>query len=357
MHSPEDLLKKNKSQPFPPKFGQRIAIVTGHSNGRYENGFGSSETCKTFCENVRKTYANVSYHQVSDISSLEGIVKERPDLVILCCKYLIAPTTSEKIWLSDYFQSKGLTFTGSTRKALEIASNKSTTKTIIRNAKITTARHFLASPDQYRSEDRLPLKLPVFIKPLDCSNGSGIDKYSIARNFSTFSRKVFDLSLKQGGKVLVEEFLPGREFTVAVFDDETTGRRWTLPMEIIILKNKNGDQILRPHDKNRDLKQFRRVSEPLLSKLKSMAGQAFSALGARDFARVDIKLDESGIPNLLEIDLVPGMTPDSGHFAEACSFKEKGGSINGSYSGMSYAQVANKIVEIGLNRFESDNRQ
>ena len=353
----EDLLQKKKNQPFPPKFGQRIAIVTGHLNGPNENGFGSVETCKTFCEHVRKTYANVSFHQVLDISSLERVVKERPSLVILCGQYITDPSTEEKIWLSDFFQSKGLIFTGSTRKALEVASNKSTAKTIIENAKIATARYFLTSHDQFRSEDRLPFSLPVFIKPLDGSNGSGKDAYSIARDFSTFSCKVSELTSKQGGKVLVEEFLPGREFTVAVFDDETTGRRWTLPMEILPLKNNNGDKILRPHDKNLALKQFRCVDEPILSALKSMASQAFTALGARDFARVDIKLDESGKPNFLEIDLIPGMTPDSGHFAHACSFKEKGGSVNGSYSGMSYAQVANKIVEIGLNRFESENRQ
>lgn len=357
MTSTENQLQKNKNQPFPPKFGRRIAIVTASSNGRYENGFGTLETCKTFCDTVRKSFANVSYHQVLDISSLEHIVKERPDLVILCCKYILDPTTSEKIWLSDYFQFKNLIFTGSARKALTIASNKSIAKTIVKRADIATARHFLASTDQYRTEDELPLKLPLFIKPLDFANGSGIDEYSIARDFRTYSEKILELSSKHGRKVLVEEFLPGREFTVAIFNDETTGRRWTLPMEIISFKNKNGDRILGAYEKGRNLEQTRPVEEPLLSQLKTLASEVFSAVGARDFGRVDFKLDGSGIPNFLEINLLPGMTPESSYFPKACSFKEKGGSVNGSYSGMSYSQVANKIVEIGLNRFESRNRK
>lgn len=349
LHSSSSIVK-----PLPPKFGYNIIIVAANTDGLKETGFGSLKTCQSFCDQLKKSYANVSLHIVSDVSSLDIIARKKPDLVVLCCKYIIVSDTGEKVWLSDYFQSKNLIFTGSDKKTLQLASNKSKAKTVIQNYKIATARYFLTNQGQYLSEDRLPIKLPVFVKPLDSANGFGIDKNSVARDFSTFTDKLSELSTEQDGRVLVEEYLRGREFTVAVFDDETIGRRWTLPMEIILEDNCNGDRILGAHEKMNNVEQTKPVTEPLLTKLKSLASEAFTAVGARDFGRVDIKLDSDGEPNFLEINLVPGMTPNSSYFPLACSFTEHGGTVNGSYSGMSYAQVVNKIVEIGLARFRNE---
>ena len=222
----------------------------------------------------------------------------------------------------------------------------------MKNEGIATAKYFLASPDQYSTEDRLPIPLPVFIKPLDAANGFGIDEHSIARDFETYQRKVAELFILQGTKVLVEEMLPGREFTVAVFDDASNGQRWTMPMEIIPPINKKGDRILGYNEKQENKEELRFVDGPLSTNLNELASKVFTSLGARDFGRIDIKLDVDGEPNFLEINLVPGMTTGSSYFPYACSLSGKYNEKGKGKIGMTDTDVANKIVELGLKRLD-----
>lgn len=335
---------------LPPKFGQHIAVVSTITDDLKETGFGTIRTCKVFCESLQKRYARVTFHQITGISSLDDIVHLKPDFVVLCSKYFIDPETKSKIWFSEYFSIQEIKYSGSDRKALEFDSNKSKAKTVLRNEGIATANYFLASPGQYKTEDRLPLQLPLFIKPLDAANGFGIDENSIARDFETYQKKVDELFSLQGTKVLVEEMLPGREFTVAIFDDSSNGVRWTLPMEIVPLKNKQGDRILGYHEKQSNNEELKSVGQPLCAKLNHLASEAFTALGAKDFGRVDIKLDAKGIPNFMEINLVPGMTPDSSYFVRACSFQSEYIAKDNPELGMNYDELVNKIAELGLLR-------
>ena len=342
--------KRSSVKVLPPKFGRHIAIVATKTDDLKETGFGTIKTCKTFYENLQKRYARVTFHQVNKISSLDDVVHMKPDFVVLCSKYFIDPETQSKVWFSEYFLIHKILFSGSDRKALEFDSNKSKAKTVLKNEGIATAKYFLASPDQYSTEDRLPIPLPVFIKPLDAANGFGIDEHSIARDFETYQRKVAELFILQGTKVLVEEMLPGREFTVAVFDDASNGQRWTMPMEIIPPINKKGDRILGYNEKQENKEELRFVDGPLSTNLNELASKVFTSLGARDFGRIDIKLDVDGEPNFLEINLVPGMTTGSSYFPYACS-------LSGKYNekekiGMTDTDVANKIVELGLKRLD-----
>lgn len=349
-------LQATKSQftekTLPPKFGYHIAVVATHTDGLRETGFGTIKTCMTFCETLKERYARVTFHSIEDLPSLDNIARVKPDLVVLCGKYIINPKSNCKIWFAEYFAEKGINHTGSDRRALEFDSNKSKAKTILRNEGIATAKYFLTNPGQYQSEDRLPLNLPVFVKPLDAANGFGIDENSIARNFEAYKKKVTEIFLLHNTKVLVEEVLPGREFTVAVFDDQTNGQRWTLPMEIVPQKNSKGDRVLGYAEKQNNMEEVKSVGAPLSTKLNQLASEAFTALGAKDFGRVDIKLDATEKPNFLEINLVPGMTPDSSYFPRACSFQSAYTVKDNPESGMSYADVVNKIAELGLQRAE-----
>jgi D-alanine-D-alanine ligase len=317
-----------------------------------ETGFGTIEACKAFYEALKERYGNVTFHEVTTRASLNAIVNAKPDLVVLCSKYLFDLTSRTRTWFSKFFQGHKVAFTGSSRDALEFDSNKAKAKAILESAGIATAKFFITFPGQFGVEEALPLPLPVFIKPIDAANGNGIDQNSIAHNFESYRKKVDELFTEFGVNVLVEEVLPGREFTVAIIDDKTNGSRWVMPMEIVPPKNGKGDRILGSAEKLNNEEVVGSVNEPLRSEIIELAEESFAALGASDFGRIDIKLDEMNKPHFLEANLVPGMTPITSYFPRACGMPHSQCEFEVGISGMTYSDIASKIVELGLRRVD-----
>ena len=332
------------------KLKNHIAVVATNTQDLKETGFGSIETCRFFYDQIKEAYQTVTFHEISSISGLNEIVTSKPDLVVLCSKYLLDVNSNTKTWFSEYFSEHAIAFTGSDRTSLEFDSNKGKAKAAMQNHGIATAKFFQTCPGQFETEDKLPLLLPLFVKPIDAANGNGIDENSIVRDFESYQNKVKELFESFGADVLVEEVLPGREFTVAVFDDPENGLRSIMPVEIIAPMNEKGDRILGCAAKQQNHELLRTITEPTLTAVSELAGSVFTALGIKSFGRIDIKLDAEGAPNFLEANLVPGMTPDSSYFPRACSLQNGSKSKKNKPTSMTHSEVALRIVELGLNR-------
>jgi hypothetical protein len=148
------------------------------------------------------------------------------------------------------------------------------------------------------------------------------------------------------------ECKPGfREFTVAVLEGADTQLRQIMPIEIIPPVNLKGDRILGFAEKRSNEEEIRPVEEPLFSAVSALASAAFTALGARDFSRIDIKLDETGKPHFLEANLVPGMTPETSYFPR--TFSSTMTSNNAAHKAMTEKEIVWRIVELGLMRAKS----
>ena len=322
------------------KANRRIAVVASDTSGMKETAFGSIETSRSVCDALKTRYHRVDFYEAATEVDLRRVVESNPDLVVICAKYIIEKEQSKKIWLSDYFSLYGIPFTGSDRATLKFDSDKSKAKTVLQNNNIATARFFLTRPDQVQMEHELPLRFPVFIKPLDAANGNGVDENSLAHDFAGYQAKVLDVCTTYDVPALVEEVLPGREFTVAILDGADGGARLVMPVEIVVPENKNGDRILGCREKSGNQERLQAVAEPAFSAVSSLAVDAFTVLGARDFGRIDIKMDAKGVPHFMEANLVPGMTPETSYFPRACA-------IN---CGMTYSEVVARIAEAALSR-------
>ncbi len=333
-----------------PKLGQHIAIVATQTDENIESGFGSIDTCITLCEELQKKYARVTFHLIKTMRDLERVPVHKPDLVILCQKYFLPAKNGNKIWFSEYFARKKMNFTGSVRKSLIYDSNKSIAKTVVSNSGIATAKFFLAAPGKVKTAHLLPLKFPLFIKLINAANSYGVDANSVVHDFASFEKKVAELHSDNSGKIMVEEYLPGREFTVAVFNDESTGQRWSFPLEILPQENKLGDRFLEHKTKSRNTEKLKPVTDMFSAQLNWLASRVFTVLNARDFARIDFRLDGTGALNFMEINLVPGMTPGSSYFPEACAVHNSYSAKDNPDYGLKYVDVINKIAEIGLSR-------
>lgn len=322
---------------------KHIEVVTCDSIGMKETAFGSVNTAQVIYNVIKSKYAHVTFNVAKSVKDLEGIAKRRPDLVVLCAKYLVEESSQAITWLSEFFSLHEIPYTGSNRVTLNFDSDKGAAKRIVLDNHLATAKFFFACPGMILSEAELPLPLPLFVKPMDAANGNGIDQNSLVHDFASYEEKVAEVFSTYNTSVLIEEYLPGREFTVAILDSPLTGERLVSPVEIIVPKNVKGDRILGCLEKLQNGEKLAMVSEPELSSVSELASDVFSALGARDFGRIDIKMDTQGIPHFMEANLVPGMTPKTSYFPLACFYNQQ----------LSYEAVVLRIAELALLRAQA----
>jgi len=166
---------------------------------------------------------------------------------------------------------------------------------------------FITKSNQY-VQDNLPLDFPLFIKPLYEGDSRGIDSNSLVFNFNDYQRKVCSIFKNQGTVSLVEKYLNGKEYTVAIFQDFKTDSYQVYPIELLAERNINGDRILGFLDKVADKELLLKIeNKDIKNKISKLALDSFKALGAKGYGRIDIKMDEKGIPYFLEANLIPGL--------------------------------------------------
>ena len=196
-------------------------------------------------------------------------------------------------------------YTGPGVLASQIAMDKVKTKMVLEMKNVPTAKWGLASPDTEKS----PLPLPVVVKPPCDGSSVGISKVSsesdwIKSRDLAFSAITQSHNLKsQNPTILVEEFIPGREFTVAVVD----GEAW--PVIEIVAKGGwygyeekyNSDETKYPFLEDSDL----------APKMQKIAVDAYKAVGCRGVTRVDFRVSPLGRCYVLELNTSPGFTSHS----------------------------------------------
>lgn len=162
------------------------------------------------------------------------------------------------------------------------------------------------------------LQFPVIVKPNAEGSSKGVFNDNIVYDPAKLVAKIRAIRNAYGNGVLIEEFLPGREFTVTVMGNKPP---YTLP---IVEQNFDAFPPEMPHLASYEAKWFfedtlpdPRVAyhcpapiEPNLEKrIRALCIKAFTVLGCRDIARIDLRLDAAGNPQLLEINTLPGMMP------------------------------------------------
>jgi D-alanine-D-alanine ligase len=295
----------------------RIEIITSPNDELKETGFGSHLACASVVESIKKLGHMAKLSVCTSSSDLDDVVKRKPDLVILAAKY-IPIVNGNDIWFSEYFYKQEVVFSGSDRETLKYDSDKVLAKSCLNKAGINTAKYFTAVPGQYHHKNDLPLSFPLFLKPIDAANGNGIDDLSFVENFSEFEAKVASLYNLYQLPILVEEYLSGREFTVAIIENDIS-EFFTSAIEIIPPESAGGLRILGAEVKKYNTETLVKIKKSDIGKIVNIAIKAFIALGVRGFGRIDVKMDSKGKCYFMEANLIPGMNFGSSYFPQACS--------------------------------------
>lgn len=312
-----------------------IEVIIIPDENLKNTAFGSNETCESIYNVIASKYINTKMTLCNDVSDLQSVVERKPDLVVLTNKIMVV--NSEKIWLSEYFESHNINYTGSSKEVLQYDVDKTSSKQKIISSGINTARYFMATPDQFKTLEELPVPFPLFVKPLDSANSEGIDENSFVTNFAGFQAKVKELYDVYKQPILVEEYLAGREFTVAIVEAETL---LIAPIEIVA-PLENNIRILSAETKHANTEIIEKITDTEVYKqVSAIAKASFESLGVRDYGRIDIKMDAQDKCYFLEANLTPGMTRGSSYFPKSYEL----------YSMFGYDELILLLVKSALKR-------
>jgi D-alanine-D-alanine ligase len=302
---------------------------------------------------LTKYYVRVEVSTVNNLHDLSNVVAKNPDLVFLGMKFVylndnFSRRNPAKLWLSEYFSRHAINYTGSGQSANELEFDKQSAKQQAMSAGLNTSPYFVASVGDYKNGDELPLDFPLFIKPTNIGGGVGVDDGSIVHNFDQFRTKVASISRNFDSDALAEEYLTGREFSVAILEVQNSDKPLIMPIEVIVEANEQGDRIRGGKVKADDLESIIGIEDSVLKdEVCRLAVDVFRALGARDFGRIDIRLDDKDIPQFLEANLIPSLIDNWGSFPKACSINR----------GFDYKTMILHIVELGLARADDHDTQ
>lgn len=295
-------------------------------------------------EILSRYYTHVGVTTISKVEDLSVLLQKQPDLCVLGFKRLHFEGTdtneAHTLWISEFLDQHGINYAGSGKNAIEADYHKDIGKQIIHRSGLPTAGFFMASPGHYLGASQLPLPFPIFIKPPDSGGGKGIGDDSVVRDFTAFQTQVKYISQNYGTAALVEQYLEGREFSVAILNSVPQSRQLIMPIEIITEPNSRGDRILGKKVKKQDNERVIAVNDPYVrQQVCDLAAQAFTALEGRDYGRIDLRMDKAGKPYFLEANFIPGLGR-GGYLSRASK-------IN---IGMDYDQIILTIIESALQR-------
>ena len=326
-------LKKNNVVSI--KINKTIEIVVVPNLGEvnsHQNNVGIILEEKKILRILSKRYKNVSITEINSEEDLEALVRRKPDLVFSGVKYFLF--NDKNIWLNDYLEMFEIPYIASSKAALDNESDKNKAKKIMQKNNIRTADFFITNPGEYLNESSIPIKFPLFIKPVTGGDSRGVDKNSIVFNFKSFTAKVLDIKINQNSPSLVETYLAGKEYSVGIFEDSINGTLTAMPIEIIVKQNMDGHCILDFDVKKNDEESVIIVSDVAVSdKLSKLAKDTFKALGGKSLGRIDIKMNHLGEPHFIEANLMPGLR--KGYFYRSCVLN-----LNMSYDDMIFS-IAN----------------
>ena len=255
----------------------------------------------------------------------ERLRSEKPDIVFNIAEGLQGVNRESHVPAICEFL--GVPYSGSDPLTLSICLDKSRAKEILSYHRVPTAPFLLvdsAKDLDHLLSGALPLAppseiMPLFVKPVHEGSSKGITERNFVKSADELEAQVLFLLEKYQQPVLVEEFLPGAEFTCGVLGNATEARVLpivgmnfgALPHGAMPIYGFEAKWIWDRPDQPLDIFACPApISDAMRVAIERVVLRAYRVLGCRDWARVDVRLDADGVPNIVEVNPLPGILPD-----------------------------------------------
>lgn len=281
--------------------------------------------------------------------------RKKIDLVFNVCEGIRGRTREAQVPI--LLEILNIPYIGSDPLTLAICLNKAYTKDILKSHGVPVAGHQLFKTIKDKPDGKL--KFPLIVKLNEEGSKIGLSPSSVVENARQLSQKINFLFKHFSGKVvIVEEYLPGQEFTIGVvgnnppliFSPVELKYKSSLRFPVLLFEPDPAFEAAFSLQKSHLVKELKLVDDdycqavfPILSKklakqLRETALKTFQILGCRDWGRIDLRLDKNGNPHVLEVNPIAGIDPE--HLLPQAAKK----------IGWSYERLIGNIINCAIKR-------
>jgi len=336
-----------------PYYNGKITDVPSDNNSSYGNDLsesGFSKEIGTIKKLLSSYFLDVKTYTVN--SNVEQIINKinnySPDIIFNFVES-VEGISNYEYCMAALFELLGYQFTGNLPTCLGNCLDKGRTKKILQSNNVNTPAYFVAPCVRKFSIKNFTLKFPVILKLLTEDASIGISEFSVVNNFKELKTQIDFLFSNYHRDVIIEEYIDGRELNAAILGGKI------LPISEILFDGlpDNLPKIVTYDGKWMAESIYYENTKPScpadLDKATKKATEetalaAFNAMGCRDYARVDIRLNREEIPYVIEVNPNPDISMDSG-FARAAAA-----------AGLSYAQLLTAITDFAIARKKYDSQ-
>lgn len=300
----------------------------------------------------------------ADEDAFERYRNDPPDIVFNMAEGIFGVARESHI--PAMLEMLGIPYHGSDPLTLAICLDKARTKDVLAHHGIRTPRYAVASSfdelqEHFRRTEALgavgagflrELTFPLFVKPLNEGSSKGVINDALVRDENALRRQLDRIRTHYAQPALIEEYLPGREFTVGVLGNWPRVqvlpiveiRFDTLPKGVNPVYSYEAKWIWDTAANPLEIFDCPARLDPALEReIQQVCAEAYRILNVRDWCRIDVRLDAAGRPNVLELNPLPGVLPR----VEDNSCLPKAARA----AGLDFNQLINRVFDHALERY------
>lgn len=310
--------------------------------------YDSDHTIQAVADALRRRFEVVLIE--ADRDCFNKFIQEKPDLVFNMAEGFGG--AFREAYVPTILEMLGIPYTGSDPLTLGICLDKWRTKELLNHYGLATPAAVLIEPQGEIPQD---VPIPAIVKPVHEGSSKGITNNSVVESYEELKKLVRSAIESYRQAVIVEEYLPGREFTIALMGNEVLQ---VFPVVEIFFDNlPEGAKPIygyeakwvwdNPQNHIEVFKCPAPISDELRLKMEEMCKKAYRIFRCRDWCRIDLRLNSGGEPMILELNPLPGIGPreeDSSCYPTAVKA-----------SGMTYEEMILKVVDLCLERIRKQN--
>jgi D-alanine-D-alanine ligase len=340
-------------------FLEDLAPVSNLSQKAKQAQVQSQESIDTYAEwdtwetiNAVKSAIEL-FHNVNMVeaneNAFEQLRESRPDIVFNIAEGFNG--ISREAQIPSMLDMLRIPYTGSDPLTLATCLDKARTKEILSYYKIPNTRFMQV--DQIEQVKNLKISFPFIVKPISEGSSKGIFTSSLVKDLPELRKEVERILNEYNQQVIIEEFLPGREFTTAIIGNGDEAEVLPIveisyndfPEDFVPIYSYEAKWIL--DTKENPLEVFScpaKISRQLEGKIKSVALRTYNILRCKDWSRIDVRLDKNGEANIIEVNPLPGILPNP---EENSCFPKAARA-----AGLAYNDIINKVLFAAAKRYK-----
>ena len=267
------------------------------------------EIAEALMENGHEVYLIGFHDNLRDL--LDRLEEFDPDLVFNSCESYMGKSRYDYA-VTALFEMKGYRYTGSPPESLLLARDKATSKKILSYHSISVPR-FVSYGFGQEIEPPIDIDFPLIVKPTHEDASVGIARSSVVSDFESMRERVMFIHRHLHQAAIAEELIEGRELYVGVIGNQVVQ---VLPIvEMVFDRIPEPERRIATHSAKWDLEYrkrwgirnifARRIGDRALEEIHRAAKLAYSALGLRDYGRIDIRLTREQRIYVLEVNPNP----------------------------------------------------